>query len=33
MNDHWILAYVVTPCFVIIGAYIAVRLHERSLRR
>ncbi len=33
MNEFWFLAFVVTPGVVVLGAYIAVRLHERSLKR
>jgi cellobiose-specific phosphotransferase system component IIC len=33
MNEFWFLAFVVTPAVVVVIAYIAVRLHERSLKR
>ena len=33
MNEYWVLAFVITPAIVVIGAYIAVLPHERSLKR
>ncbi len=33
MNAVWLLAFVITPVLVVTLAYIAVRLHERSLKR
>jgi hypothetical protein len=30
-NPYFLLAFVVTPAFVVAIAYVAVRLHERSL--
>jgi hypothetical protein len=32
MNEYWVLAFVVTPAIVIALGYVAVRLHERSLK-
>ncbi len=32
-DQLWFLAFVITPAFVVIGAYVAVRLHERWLDR
>ncbi len=33
MNEFWFLAFVITPAFVVIVGYIAVRLHEWDLDR
>ncbi|AEO49568.1 hypothetical protein F11_15530 [Rhodospirillum rubrum F11] len=33
MTGLMIVAYVVMPAVVVIGAYIAVRLHERAIHR
>ena len=33
MNQYWILANVVTPAIVVVMGYVAVLLHERSLKR
>ncbi len=33
MNEYWILAYVVTPAIVVVMGYVAVILHERSVKR
>jgi hypothetical protein len=33
MNEFWVLAFVITPAVVIVLGYIAVLLHERSLKR
>jgi uncharacterized membrane-anchored protein YhcB (DUF1043 family) len=32
MNEYWVLAFVVTPAIVVALGYVAVRLHERSLK-
>jgi hypothetical protein len=32
MNEFYILAFVITPALVVALAWVAVRLHERSLR-
>ena len=32
MTDQlWFLAFIITPALVILGGYVAVRMHERSL--
>ena len=33
MNEYWILAKIVTPAIVVVMGYVAVLLHERSLKR
>lgn len=33
MNEFWILAFIVTPAVAVAFGYVAVLLHERSLRR
>lgn len=33
MSEFWVLAFVITPAVVVALGYIAVRLHERSLKR
>ena len=33
MNDYAILAFVVTPAFVVLLGYVAMRLHEQDYRR
>lgn len=31
-NEYYILAFIITPAFVVALGYVAVLLHERSLR-
>lgn len=33
MNEYFVLAFIITPTIVVALAWIAVLLHERSLRR
>lgn len=33
MTETWLIAYVVMPLIIGVGAYVAVRLHERASRR